>query len=174
MEEIWKRIEYGRGNYYISNFGNVKNNELYLGFEGRRKKFSRPVKPWDNGNGYQVVSLRFNNKRQNFYVHRLVAEYFLGGIPNGYEINHLDYDKKNNNVSNLEVCTRKRNMEHSAIHLHSPRSTKQKSGYKYVYQRKSCFEVAIQQNGKYGYLGKYKTLGEAVKARDRALCVSLF
>lgn len=174
MEEIWKRIEYGKRNYYVSNFGNVKNDELYLGFEGRRKRFSRQIKPWDNGNGYQVVSLKFNEIRKNFYVHRLVAEYFLGGIPKGYEINHLDYNKKNNHVSNLEVCTRKRNMEHSIIHMHKPKRTKQKSGYKFVYQRKNGYEVAIQNNGNYGYLGTFKTLGEAVMARDKALCVSLF
>ena len=97
MEEVWKRIEYGNGNYYVSNFGNVKNDALMLGFEGRRKRVSRMMKPWDNGKGYQVVSLNFNGKYKNFYVHRLVAEHFLGGIPKGFEVNHIDYNKKNNN-----------------------------------------------------------------------------
>ena len=175
MEEAWKRIEYGNGNYYVSNFGNVKNDALYLGFEGRKKRFSRVMKPWDNGNGYQVVSLKFNDKRKNFYVHRLVAEYFLGVIPEGYQINHIDYNKKNNHVKNLEICTRQQNVDHSNIHMHNPKSnTKQKSGYKYIYKRKNRFEVAIQKDGDYGYLGCYKTLSEAVKVRDKALCVSLF
>lgn len=174
MEEVWKRIEYGNGNYYVSNFGNVKNDALMLGFEGRRKRFSRMMKPWDNGKGYQVVSLNFNGKYKNFYVHRLVAEHFLGGIPKGFEVNHIDYNKKNNNASNLEICTRQQNIDHSVIHMHTPKNHKQKSGYKFIYQRKSGWEVAVPKNGHYGYIGTFKEISDAVKARDRALCESLF
>lgn len=174
MEEKWKRIEYGNGNYFVSNYGNIKNDELYLGFEGRKKRFSRPVKPWDNGNGYQVVSLKFLDKRKNFYVHRLVAEYFLGGIPKGYEINHIDYNRKNNRVDNLEICTRKYNVNYSVVNMCKPKVSKQRSGYKYIYQRGNRFQVAIPKNGKYGYLGSFKTLSEAVNVRNSAICESLF
>lgn len=174
MDEVWKRIEYGNGNYYVSNFGNVKNDALMLGFEGCRKRFSRTMKPWDNGNGYQVVSLRFDGKYKNFYIHRLVAEYFLGGIPKGYEVNHIDYNKKNNNVLNLEICTRQQNIDHSVIHMHTPKNHKQKSGYKFIYKRKNRWEVAVQKDGHYGYIGTFKELNDAVRVRDRALCESLF
>jgi len=47
------------------------------------------------------------------YVHRLVYETFVGAIPNGYEINHKDGNKVNNELSNLELCTHKDNIIHS-------------------------------------------------------------
>lgn len=174
MEEIWKQIDYGNGNYYVSNLGNIKNDVLMLGFEGRRKRFSRLMKPWDNGYGYQVVSLRFGDKKKNFYVHRLVAEYFIGKIPKDYQVHHIDYNKKNNALSNLEICTRQQNVDYSNIHMHNPKNRKTKSGYKFIYFRESGWEVAIQKQGDYGYIGTSKTLKEALNARNKALCESLF
>ena len=58
--------------------------------------------------------------------------------------------------------------------MHTPKNHKQKSGYKFIYQRKSGWEVAVPKNGHYGYIGTFKEISDAVKARDRALCESLF
>lgn len=68
------------------------------------------LKQCDNGRGYLTVSVGLRHPR---YVHRLVAETFIPN-PNNYpEVNHLDGNKKNNHVSNLEWCTRKRNKLHA-------------------------------------------------------------
>lgn len=56
------------------------------------------------------IKLRFNGKRIHFYIHRLVWEAFKSEIPNGYEINHIDHNKKNNNLSNLELVTHSENL----------------------------------------------------------------
>lgn len=67
----------------------------------------------DNGNGYKQVQIMRKGKRYTKYVHRLVAECFLDN-PEGYnEINHIDGNKANNAVSNLEWCNHSQNLIHS-------------------------------------------------------------
>ena len=71
------------------------------------------ITPYDNGHGYLAVKLWKNGKCKQHYIHRLVAEKFIPN-PNNYpEINHIDGDKRNNAVSNLEWCNRKMNVQHS-------------------------------------------------------------
>lgn len=64
-----------------------------------------------NRNGYLEVSLRVNGITVTKRVHRLVYEAFCGCTD--LEVNHIDGDKANNSLANLEVCTRKENMEHA-------------------------------------------------------------
>lgn len=63
--------------------------------------------------GYEFVSLFRNGRTKHFAVHRLVAEAFIGIIPHGMQINHIDGNKRNNHVSNLEIVTPKENINHS-------------------------------------------------------------
>lgn len=53
--------------------------------------------------------------RKRFYIHRLVAEAFISNINNYKEINHKDENPKNNNVNNLEWCSRKYNMNYKTL-----------------------------------------------------------
>lgn len=66
----------------------------------------KPLKPYDNGYGYLIVDLYGKDgTRKHKKVHRLVAETFLEN-PNGFfEINHIDENKHNNQLCNLEWCT---------------------------------------------------------------------
>lgn len=60
--------------------------------------------------GYPIISLSKNGKLKTKTIHRLVAETFIPN-PNNYKvINHIDCDKTNNNVNNLEWCTQKHNI----------------------------------------------------------------
>ena len=70
------------------------------------------LKPYSNGIGYQAVKLIINGVRKQFYVHRLVAKEYLGD-PTDMVVNHIDGDKTNNNVENLEICTQKENQKHA-------------------------------------------------------------
>lgn len=70
------------------------------------------LKPYKNNKGYYLVGLYKNNVRKNYLVHRLVACQFLPNPNDLPEINHKDRNKGNNNVSNLEWCTRSENMIH--------------------------------------------------------------
>ena len=99
MEE-WREIE-GFTIYEVSNLGRVRN-----------KLTSRVIGGHTLKNGYIQVGL-MNNKKQIFkMVHRLVSGAFIGRLPEGKEINHIDGNKTNNCVDNLEYVTHSENMIH--------------------------------------------------------------
>lgn len=58
-----------------------------------------------NNAGYFIIQLE-----RCYTIHRIVAETFLGSIPEGYDVDHLDGDKSNNSVTNLEIVTHQENM----------------------------------------------------------------
>lgn len=65
--------------------------------------------PWADGRGYvhvQVVRYDSGGKQKHMYVHQVVAEAFLGPLPEGCEIHHIDGDKTNNHAANLEYVTK--------------------------------------------------------------------
>ena len=99
--EIWKDVVGYEGLYQVSSYGNVRN---------RKKQLS----PQKRQHGYLGIQLhgKGGNKRgfKTFSVHRLVAEAFIPN-PNNYpEVNHIDENKANNRVENLEWVTHKQNM----------------------------------------------------------------
>lgn len=66
-----------------------------------------------SNSGYERVSLWKNGKGQNISVHRLVAFKYLSNPNNYKQVNHIDGNKLNNNVDNLEWCSREENMKHA-------------------------------------------------------------
>lgn len=73
-------------------------------------KNGKQMKWCDNGIGYKRIRLLKNKKRISKYIHRLVYQTFIGDIPKGYEINHIDHNKSNNHISNLEIVTHSENL----------------------------------------------------------------
>ena len=110
MEE-WRDIQGYDGYYQVSNLGRVRSLDRYLPFNGTISlKKGRILKQGNDGNGYKQVNLSKDGKTKMCRVHRLVAEAF---IPNHEKlpcVNHIDEDKTNNNVDNLEFCTQKYNV----------------------------------------------------------------
>lgn len=103
MSEIWREIEGYEGLYQVSNEGRVRS----LGNDKTRK--TKFLKPYDNGWGYLFVVLYKDGKMKKFFIHRLVAQAFLPNIFNLNEVNHINEDKTNNCVDNLEWCSHKYN-----------------------------------------------------------------
>lgn len=99
--EQWKVVK-GFENYLVSSLGNVKT------INGKLKKVV-----YDSKNDYGYVELWKNNKGKKFRIHRLVAETFIPNTLGKEQVNHIDGDKKNNCVSNLEWVTPKENIRHA-------------------------------------------------------------
>lgn len=110
MGEIWKDIPGYEGKYQVSNKGRVKS----LNFNRTGKEAILKAK---NHVGYPRVILWKGGKRHEICVHRLVAEAFLPNPDNKQFVNHIDGDRRNNNVENLEWCTPQENAIHSVTVL---------------------------------------------------------
>lgn len=106
MIEIWKPVK-GFENYEVSNLGQVKSLNY------NRTKGTKILKPGMDTNGYLQVHLSKNGKHYAKSIHRLVAEAFIPNIDNKPEVNHIDGNKQNNKVENLEWVTRRENNKHA-------------------------------------------------------------
>jgi len=106
MEEIW--VFCFEGNYEVSNEGNVRRAT-----PGRKTFPGKELKRVLMGMGYYVVNPVRNGKNVYTYVHRLVINSFVGETPIGCEVNHIDGNKLNNKLSNLEFVSHKENMRHA-------------------------------------------------------------
>lgn len=111
QNEIWKDIRGYEGLYQVSNTGKICS---------AIKSRYRVLKPIKKDNGYLCVSLSKLKKSKRFYIHHLVMQAFPGDRPDKVDINHIDGNKANNNVFNLEYATRSENMAHARkIGLHN-------------------------------------------------------
>ena len=97
----------------VSTFGRVRTQDRIVPRKnGTYHVKGRVLKPWDNGNGYLQVSIKADGKFIKQRVNRLVAKTFLSNPDNLPEVNHKDNDRTNNNVDNLEFCTRSYNRQY--------------------------------------------------------------
>jgi len=103
MKEVWKKIE-GYDLYEVSNFGNIKS----LNFN---KESILKLNLTDKG--YLHVSLFKNRIKKTTSVHRIVAISFIPNPENKPCVNHIDGNKQNNKITNLEWVTVKENIHHS-------------------------------------------------------------
>ena len=108
--EVFKPIEGYENLYEISNFGRVKSLSKLI---GRRIKPETFLKIRITPHGYEMVTLCKNGKPFNASVHRLIAKAFIENPLNKPCINHIDGNKLNNDISNLEWCTYRENNIHA-------------------------------------------------------------
>lgn len=151
MIEEWKDIPEYEGLYQVSNLGNVKSLKF-----GKQKL----LKPQINSRGYYQVRLWKNSKGSIIKVHQLVAMSFLNHIRNGLKlvVNHIDLDKTNNHIHNLEVITQRENANMKHI--------KTSSSYVGVCWDKSNnkWKSSITINGKLKHLGLFESELDASNA----------
>lgn len=117
MEEIWKKSEFGCGNYEFSNMGRVRNTRMKM-----------IVKGVPNSNGY----LRICNTRTKtrVFVHREVARLFLGECPEGCVVNHINGNQLDNRVENLEYVSQSDNMMHAVVILGKDKVVPKEKAYR--------------------------------------------
>jgi hypothetical protein len=119
--EIWKDIKDYEGLYKVSNLGRVKSLKRRIELKGKnqftdfttfKEIEGKEIKPSINYKGYCQLSLYKNGKSKNKQVHRLVAEAFIENPFNKPTVNHINGNKLDNRVDNLEWATNKEQTEH--------------------------------------------------------------
>ena len=116
--------------YYISNLGNVYSSSI-----------GKLIIP-HNKNGYLFVNLYKNSRYKGYYIHRLVAEHFIEK-PDGKDfVNHINENKTDNVVKNLEWVNRSENLSHSMIHTRTISDDTAKQVYDYIVQGNSISSAA--------------------------------
>lgn len=155
-DEVWKGIKGYEDYYLISNYGVVKsikhNNDLEL-------------KQCINSVGYRVVHLYKNGNKKTKTIHQILAVAFMGHKTNGYKmiVDHIDNNKLNNKLSNLQITTQRHN------------SSKDRKGYSSKYVGVCWSEASknwmsrIQINGKSVYLGIFENEYDAYLAYQNKL-----
>ena len=93
----------------FENFLISKSGRLFK----KLKKRIKEIKLFRDHDGYLVTAVQNNKKRISIKVHRIVAAAFLDINISGKEINHIDGNKENNDVSNLEIVSRQDNILHA-------------------------------------------------------------
>lgn len=92
------------GHYSINENGDVLSHKY---------GYSKPIKRFVNNGGYEYYTLSKANKQKAIVIHKLVATTFIGERPNNMQINHIDGNKFNNHVSNLEYISASENIKHA-------------------------------------------------------------
>lgn len=106
MKEVWRDIPGYEGYYQASNLGNIKS------LPKKYKPLGRILKPQQRNN-YLIVSLSRDGKSKSQSVHRIIMKTFKG--ESNLTVNHIDGNKHNNKLENLEYCTPRDNSRHVFI-----------------------------------------------------------
>lgn len=129
--EIWRKIDQYNGRYFISSYVRV--------FSLLSNKI---LTPYVDKDGYEIVGLYLDGKQKKEKIHRLVAKQFVEN-PEGYDqVNHIDENKRNNNMHNLEWCNCQYNINYGL------RNKKVSEAIKSDNQKKRRRIICLDRSGK--------------------------
>ena len=111
--ERWQDVVGYEGLYLVSDYGRVRSVDRTVdGSRWQMRIKGRIMRP-GLMRGYHQVGLHQNAMKNTFLIHRLVAAAFFGPCPDGKEVNHIDGNKLNNDLVNLEYVTHSENILHA-------------------------------------------------------------
>lgn len=120
ITEVWKDVKEYEGLYQVSNLGQIRSLDRYVIRKDGVRQFKKGkiIKPIENSDGYYQLKLCKNGKSHTKRVHIIVAEHFLEKPIDykntQYEVNHKDFNRKNNSFDNLEYLTHIENIRYSS------------------------------------------------------------
>lgn len=141
----YKKIPNYEG-YMISILGDIISS---------REGLFKDMKPCIS-NKYITFGLIKDGKEIREYLHRLMCITFIGDIPDGMVVDHIDRDMRNNNINNLRLVTKSQNMINSNKYEYS-------NGYSY-YKKSNKWRARIRMDGKEKHIGLFNTEEEARQA----------
>jgi hypothetical protein len=107
--EEWRNVVGYEGWYSVSNLGRLRSDRY-----GRNTYPGKVLSPSKTEKGYlRTILYRGKHSKKCKFIHRLIAEAFLGQRPKGQEVNHIDANKSNNRLGNLEYVTKVENQQHA-------------------------------------------------------------
>jgi hypothetical protein len=160
--EIEKIIEHTDMRYTYIN-GYKRNYRLYIDGEIWSVKSGKFLKQ-ENSKGYKRVTLSIDGKTKRFQVHRLVAMYFIKNQFNKPCVNHIDGDKQNNYLNNLEWCTYSENENHSYNILGKINPIRKLSELDVIDIKKNCIKGVNHNNrgNVLDFMVKYKVVKKTI------------
>jgi len=163
--EIWKDIKGYEGYYQVSNMGNVRSlDRTFIDKRGGVKTIKGVLlKKHKTKCGYYFVRVSKNDISKNLIIHTLVFNAFDGRGRGGMVIDHIDNNRLNNCIDNLQLITQRENVSKGYL-------TKSKSSkYTGVYKNGNKWESKIRVNSKSRYLGLFNCETAASIAYQREL-----
>lgn len=170
VKEKWVDIKGYEGLYEVSNMGRIKSIDGIRG--GKKNRYFQKGRFLSTNSiskkGYCVATLFKKGSRNKVYIHRVVADNFIGSLI-GKQIDHIDWNKTNNRLDNLRVCSNSQNQS-SRLRLKPNNAT---SKYRGVKWNSGKWAAGINFNNKHIYLGRYSNEIEAAIVYDK-YAVELF
>jgi len=154
MKEIWKDVVGYEGLYEASNMGRVKSkNRIQSLKSGLRNKKGIELSPATDSHGYMTVKLYKDGKAKTHGIHVVLAITFLGHTPSGVtmSVDHIDNDRKNNFLSNIQVISQRKNLSKD-----KKNKTSKYTGVHIGGHKKDRWKSTIQYNGKKIHLGYFR------------------
>lgn len=182
MKEIWKDIDGYNGIYKVSNLGRIKSNGFeYLqkgkgGNVFRRKSQPKILSQSYTVEGYLVVTLIKNGIAKQHKVHRIIADAFIPNPDKKPVINHINGQKDDNRIENLEWCTVKENTEHAHSTGLCGRNAKAKCVARVDESGKilEVFESALQAAKHFGHYSSASNLHKVCRNGRGKWCGHMF
>ena len=182
-KQQWKVIKGFQGKYQISSYGRIKRKQHTVSFRRKNNSKKNPkiidvdrtfeqriLNPsFDNCGYYHVRLYMYGRKAKIFKVHRLVAKYFLPDYSQELTVDHIDFDKRNNNVDNLRMVTKEQNLQFYKDKYHRMRVYKSSDGEFFCQFRRYCKKKNIEYS-RYFFM---KSVLKKIPYKDTGITFSL-